>query len=89
MRELLLGYERLLARPPTLAPRPTRRRTEPPGVTLAAGPFPSIEALRDFEQAISRLPRVREVAVRGYEGTDRAILDVRIHESNPHDHPST
>jgi hypothetical protein len=86
MRELLAGYERVLApsaspRPP--ARRPARQRPDSPDVTLAAGPFASLEALRDFEQAVSRLPRVRDVAVRGYEGTDRAIIEVRLDQSNP------
>ncbi|HTP19136.1 MAG TPA: hypothetical protein VMJ65_05995 [Solirubrobacteraceae bacterium] len=71
MRELLDGYERILA------PKP-RPRAEPPGVTLSAGPFASIEALREFEAALLQVRGVREVTVRGYEGTDRAILDVRL-----------
>ena len=71
MRELLAGYERVLA--PRARPRP-----EPARVTLSAGPFASIEALREFEAALSHLRGVREVVVRGYEGTDRAIIDVRL-----------
>lgn len=71
MRELLAGYERVLA-------PASRRRPEPAGVTLAAGPFASIEALREFEAALSHLRGVSEVVVRGYEGTDRAIIDVRL-----------
>jgi len=90
MRELLDGYERFLVRIPpappaspnppsrkSAGPSPTRRR-EVPGVTVAAGPFPSVEALHEFEQAVSRLPGVRDVAVRGYEGADRAIIEVRL-----------
>jgi hypothetical protein len=38
----------------------------------------SVDALRAFERAVSRLPGVREVAVRGYEGADRAIIEVRL-----------
>ena len=73
MRELLDGYERILA------PKP-RPRAEPTSaaMTLSAGPFVSIEALREFEAALSQLPGVREVTVRGYEGTDRAIIEVRL-----------
>jgi len=71
MRELLNGYERVIA--PS-----SRRPPEPAGVTLSAGPFPDIEALREFEAALSHLRGVREVTVRGYEGTDRAIIDVRL-----------
>jgi hypothetical protein len=48
-------------------------------VTLSAGPFASLEALHEFERAVSRIPDVRDVAVRGYEGTDRAIIEVRLH----------
>jgi hypothetical protein len=47
-------------------------------VPVVAGPFASIEALREFEVALSHLRGVREVTVRGYEGTDRAIIDVRL-----------
>jgi hypothetical protein len=72
-RELLAGYERVLA-------PPSRRRPEPvaPAVTLSAEPFADIEALHEFEEALSRMPRVRDVAVRGDEGADRAIIDVRL-----------
>jgi hypothetical protein len=81
MRELLAGYERVLVRPvspQSPARRTTRRPADSPDVTLSAAPFPSLEALHEFEQAVSRLPGVREVAVRGYEGTDRAIIEVRL-----------
>ena len=74
MRELLVGYERVLA-------PASGRRAEPAApapVTLLAGPFASIEALREFEAGLSHLHGVREVTVRGYEGTDRAIIDVRL-----------
>jgi len=71
MRELLAGYERVLA-------PASRRRPEPAGATLAVGPFASIEALREFEAALSHLRGVSEVVVRGYEGTDRAIIEVRL-----------
>jgi hypothetical protein len=71
MRELLDGYARVL----TL---PHRRRPEPSHVSMSAGPFPSIEALHDFEAALARVRGVRDVVVRGYEGTDRAIIDVRL-----------
>ena len=86
VRELLAGYERMLvpsASPPPPSRRPARQRLDSPDVTLSAAPFESLEALREFEQAVSRLPGVREVAVRGYEGTDRAIIEVRLDQSNP------
>jgi len=63
VRELLAGYERMLV-----------GRTAP----LSAAPFPSIDAVREFEAAVARLPGVREVAVQGYDGTDRAIIEVRL-----------
>jgi hypothetical protein len=71
MRELLDGYERVLAPKPIASPESAR-------VPVVAGPFASIEALREFEVALSHLRGVREVTVRGYEGTDRAIIDVRL-----------
>jgi hypothetical protein len=71
MRELLDGYERLLI-------LPSRRRAASTHVTMSAGPFTSIEALHDFEEALSRVRGVQDVIVRGYEGTDRAIIDVRL-----------
>ncbi len=86
IRELLAGYERVLvpSAPPQPGARPTPRHwLDSPDVTLAAGPFASLEALREFEQAVSHLPGVREVAIRGYEGTDRAIIEVRLDQPNP------
>ncbi len=71
MRELLDGYERVLA------PK-VRARPEPARVTLTAGPFAGVESLHEFEAALSHLRGVREVTVRGYEGSDRAIIDVRL-----------
>ena len=83
MRELLAGYERVLvgraAQP--AARGPARRRPDRPDVTLSAAPFPSLEALREFERAVADLPAVREVAVQGYEGNDHAIIKVRLSPS--------
>lgn len=86
IRALLAGYERVLvpaAAPPPAPRRTPRHRPDSPDVTLAAGPFASLEALREFEHAVSRLPRVRDAAIRGYEGTDRAIIEVRLDQPNP------
>jgi hypothetical protein len=87
--ELLAGYERVLVRPSSPPPtrRTARRPADSPEVTLSAAPFPSLDALREFEQAVSSLPGVREVAVRGYEGTDRAIIEVRLHRDGPEPRP--
>jgi hypothetical protein len=56
--------------------------TSPPlpsaGIEIAAGPFADTEALRQFERALEQLDAVRRVTVRGYEGSDRAILDVEL-----------
>jgi hypothetical protein len=71
MRELLDGYERVLS-------LPHRRRAESTHVTLSAGPFASIETLHEFEETLARVRGVRDVVVRGYEGNDRAIIDVRL-----------
>jgi hypothetical protein len=86
IRELLAGYERVLvpsAPPPPSPRRAARIRPDSPDVTLAAGPFASLEALREFEQGVSLLPGVRDVVVRGYEGTDRAIIEVQLDQPNP------
>ena len=63
--------------------RTPERAPSPPGVILSAGPFASIEAVREFEAALSHLRGVREVVVRGYEGTGRAIIDVRLDVPSP------
>ncbi len=89
MSELLAGYEAVLVggspRPPVRQSAPSRARPRPDDadVTLSAAPFAGLEALHEFERAVSRLPGVREVAVRGYEGTDRAIIEVRLDRPTP------
>jgi hypothetical protein len=82
MRALLAGYERVLT-PPAPATRPARLSPEPPHATISAGPFPSPEALRSFGNAVSTLPGVSDVAVRADDGTDRAIIDVRLDQPTP------
>jgi hypothetical protein len=72
MRELLDGYERVLV------PAARLRAAPAPSVPVVAGPFASIEALREFEVALSHLRGVHEVTLRGYEGRDHAIIDVRL-----------
>ncbi len=53
---------------------------ESPAVTLtvSAGPFATNEEVREFARELAGAPRVREVALRGYEGEDRALLDVQL-----------
>ena len=86
MGELLASGEQLLARahapaPPTAAAPPA---AEPPAqVTVTAGPFSSLGAVRDFERTLATLPNVDSVDVRGFEGGDRAMVDVRLSRPNP------
>jgi hypothetical protein len=54
-------------------------------VTLSAGPFSAISELREFERALSELPGVRAVTVRGYEGSDRVIIDVGLERASSSD----
>ncbi|MBV9197892.1 MAG: hypothetical protein JO168_27460 [Solirubrobacterales bacterium] len=53
---------------------------EPVELTVAAGPFMSLDAVRDFERALAAIPGVLDVAVRGYERGDRAIVDVQLRD---------
>jgi hypothetical protein len=79
-RELLASCAGALAglsagsEPPPAAPA----EVAPAEVSVSAGPFASTEALRGFERALGRLPEVREVSVRAYEGDDRAVVDVHL-----------
>jgi hypothetical protein len=45
---------------------------------LTAGPFASLEEVRAFERTLRGVPGVAEVSVRGYEGSDRALIEVRL-----------
>jgi hypothetical protein len=47
-------------------------------VSVSAGPFTSTAALHAFEQQLRSLPGVRAVEVRGFEGADRAVLEVHL-----------
>src|SRR5579884_4571728 len=70
VRELLAGYEIALAQ--------ISREPAGPAVTLAAGPFRGLEMLEQFERALSEMPQVASVARRGFEGHDRAIVEVQL-----------
>ena len=61
-------------------PEPDPAASPSAAVEVSAGPFPSMDALREFEHAVAALPGVREVAVRGYESGNRAILEVQLGE---------
>ncbi len=80
MRDLLDAYGWTLQQLPVAA-EPVRPG-EPPPVALSVGPFPDTAAVRGFEEALLRIPGVSEVVLRGYEGEDRAMFDVRISEPN-------
>src|SRR6201996_5951241 len=67
------------------AARELPERREPtadlePVASVSVGPFAGTAALRRFEESLRALPEVRSVAVREYEGADRAILDVHLFE---------
>ncbi|HET9104523.1 MAG TPA: hypothetical protein VFN55_14300 [Solirubrobacteraceae bacterium] len=47
-------------------------------LTVAAGPFPSVDAVRAFERTLAALPGVDSAEVRGYESGDRAVVDVHL-----------
>ncbi len=68
-RDLLDGYERASF---TASEQRANR------VTISAGPFAGTDSLRAFEQELSALPGVHGVDVRGYEGSDRAIIEVEL-----------
>jgi hypothetical protein len=80
IRELLDGYQAAAQAQPGAARRPDAATEQDPSaeVTLSVGPFESLEAVRAFERAVATLPGVRETSLRGYEGEDRAIVDVRL-----------
>lgn len=64
--------------------RQSAARAAPPAtaterhMTLSAGPFTSNEQVREFARALSGLSGVGEVRLRGYEGENRALLDVQV-----------
>jgi len=55
----------------------------PSQVTVIAGPFSSLETVRDFERTLGTLPNVASVQARGYEGGDRTVVDVHLARPNP------
>ena len=80
---LLEAFARMLESPPEPAGppglfTPTTPSPHRAGVEIAAGPFADTESLREFERALEQLDAVRRVTVRGFEGSDRAILDVEL-----------
>lgn len=59
-------------------PAPPGGRQRPSGITVSAGPFDTGEAIEEFQVTLAMVPGVSEVAFRGYEGSDRAIIDVEL-----------
>jgi hypothetical protein len=79
---LVEAHERLLSSARALTHRrePVNAETS---VSVSAGPFAGTAALRRFERALQTLPEVRSVAVREYEGADRAVVDVHLSQPTP------
>jgi hypothetical protein len=72
-RGLLDGYERAAL---------SASEHSPLRVALSVGPFAHTDALHAFERALASIPGVTDVAVRGYEGPDRAILEVQLDQAS-------
>jgi hypothetical protein len=81
LADLVAAHERLLAAAREQADRGAPADTGPM-LSVSAGPFAGTEALHRFQEALLKLPGVRRVAVREYEGADRAIVDVHLFEPN-------
>ena len=80
MRDLLDAYGWTLEQLPVAAD--PERVGDPPPVAMSVGPFANTAAVRAFEQELLRLPGVREVTLRGYEGENRAMFDVQLSPLN-------
>jgi hypothetical protein len=80
MRDLLDAYGWTLQQLPVAAD--PERAGDPPPVMMSVGPFANTAAVRAFEQELLRLPGVREVTLRGYEGENRAMFDVQLSAPN-------
>jgi hypothetical protein len=74
----LPGRRRGRSGPLAAALRRNARQRAPVDATLTVGPFADLEAVHAFERRLADLPGVRDAAVRGFEGTDRAIIDVQL-----------
>jgi hypothetical protein len=79
IQELLDGYQAVVQAHPS--PARQRTRSASAKVTLSAGPFSSLSAVHAFERAVAALPGVDEASLRGYEGENRAIVDVQLGHS--------
>ncbi len=77
LQRLVGSYERTL----TQSDHPRPAPATPTQFSVSAGPFASTAALHGFERTLAQIPEVRDVQLRGYEGEDRAIVDVHLHDS--------
>ncbi len=83
LRRLSDAHERVLAavRELLAADEGAARSPEPTAlhaVRVAVGPLASTDALRAFEHALADVPGVRTVELRGYQGTDHAVVEVQL-----------
>lgn len=79
LSELTAAHERLLATTQDLLiEQADMLARAAPAVSVAAGPFTDAAALQAFQQAMTGLPHVREVAVREYVGSEGVILNVHL-----------
>jgi hypothetical protein len=80
LRGLVETQERLLhsVRKLLRAHEPAAGPDDPARLGLSVGPLHSPEQLRAFESVLVDLPAVDAVQLRGYEGGDRAVLDVQL-----------
>lgn len=76
LRALAATQERLLASVRSLLQPASGADNGAIGVSV--GPLASTEALREFASVLASLDGVVNVEVRGYEGGDRALLDVHL-----------
>ncbi len=61
---------------------PGRTAAGEESIALSAGPFDTLESVRVFERRLASLPGVRDVTLRGYQGEDRAVFDVRLDDES-------
>jgi hypothetical protein len=79
LSELTVAHERLLAATQDLLiEQADVLARAAPAVSVAAGPFTDTAALAQFQSAVAELPQVREVTIREYVGSERAVLDVHL-----------
>jgi hypothetical protein len=84
LRALVDTQERLLhsVRELLRAHQPAAGPDDPGRLGLTVGPLHSPEDLRAFESALAELPAVDAIQLRGYEGGDRAVLDVQLRSTS-------